>query len=287
MTTSSPHEKAICGAKTRSGKPCRKAPMANGRCRLHGGLSLKGPDSPTWKHGRRSKYNLPDKLQKAYEAALDDPELASMKHELAALDAMLVEMSSNLQSVDRDLLKKLSAGQKAIDAAVKQEDGAAFTAACQSQHQLIADAAGKLQAVFDVANLMEKRSRIASREHRRMVQLDAMVRFDDFILRLGMMMEAVRDHVRDTTAIAAIATTWQRILGPLPRGITESPAAVHDRGGSVIDVGSQPTEADAGDGPDAELRAAFEGAMQRLASGPDERGSGAGGGSGDQPGATG
>jgi hypothetical protein len=31
-----------CGAKNRQGLPCRRAPMANGRCHLHGGKST-GP----------------------------------------------------------------------------------------------------------------------------------------------------------------------------------------------------------------------------------------------------
>lgn len=36
----------ICGAKTRgTGKPCRRYPRQNGRCRLHGGLSS-GPKTP-------------------------------------------------------------------------------------------------------------------------------------------------------------------------------------------------------------------------------------------------
>ncbi|WP_242772466.1 HGGxSTG domain-containing protein [Brevibacillus parabrevis] len=35
-------EKKQCGAKTRSSKPCQKAALANGRCRLHGGKST-GP----------------------------------------------------------------------------------------------------------------------------------------------------------------------------------------------------------------------------------------------------
>jgi len=188
-----------------------------------------------------------------------------MKHELAALDAMLVEMAASLEGVDRDLLKKIAANQREIDLAARTEDHAKLIEASKAQNELLASATGQMKRVFDVANLMEKRSRIAGREHRRMVQLDAMVRFDEFIVRLGMMMEAVRDHVRDATAIASIATTWQRILGPLPRGITESPVAVHDRGGSVIDVGSQPAETDAGDDPDADLRTAFAGAMRRLA----------------------
>ncbi|GAB7388985.1 hypothetical protein BSNK01_28230 [Bacillaceae bacterium] len=33
----------ICGAKTRSGAPCKNRPMANGRCRLHGGKSTGPP----------------------------------------------------------------------------------------------------------------------------------------------------------------------------------------------------------------------------------------------------
>ncbi len=31
-----------CGAKTRSGTPCRNLPMKNGKCRMHGGAST-GP----------------------------------------------------------------------------------------------------------------------------------------------------------------------------------------------------------------------------------------------------
>ncbi len=34
-----------CGAKTRSGTPCKSPAMANGRCRMHGGTST-GPRTP-------------------------------------------------------------------------------------------------------------------------------------------------------------------------------------------------------------------------------------------------
>jgi len=53
-----------CGAHAKgSGKPCRAAAMANGRCRVHGGAST-GPRTPEglersrrarWKHGRYSR----------------------------------------------------------------------------------------------------------------------------------------------------------------------------------------------------------------------------------------
>lgn len=40
----------LCGAKTRSGSPCQKHGMLNGRCRLHGGLSPKGSDHWNFKN---------------------------------------------------------------------------------------------------------------------------------------------------------------------------------------------------------------------------------------------
>ena len=45
--------KRVCGAKLRGkDKTCQKSPMANGRCRLHGGATPSGPASPNYKHGR-------------------------------------------------------------------------------------------------------------------------------------------------------------------------------------------------------------------------------------------
>jgi hypothetical protein len=41
-------KKQHCGAQTRKGTPCRCKALANGRCRLHGGLST-GPKTPEGK----------------------------------------------------------------------------------------------------------------------------------------------------------------------------------------------------------------------------------------------
>src|SRR5690625_2526789 len=54
-----------CGAKTRSGTPCKNYAMTNGRCRLHGGKSTGAPpekmrkNKNSMKHGLFAKY-LPD-----------------------------------------------------------------------------------------------------------------------------------------------------------------------------------------------------------------------------------
>ena len=46
-----------CGAKTRGGGTCQNMPrQIGGRCRMHGGNSLRGPEHPRYKEGKYSKY---------------------------------------------------------------------------------------------------------------------------------------------------------------------------------------------------------------------------------------
>lgn len=47
--------RATCGAKTRSGTPCRCFALANGRCRLHGGVST-GPKTEEGMARTRAGY---------------------------------------------------------------------------------------------------------------------------------------------------------------------------------------------------------------------------------------
>src|SRR5690625_2509506 len=48
----------LCGAKTRSGTPCKNGAMENGRCRMHGGKSTGPPkrNQNAKRHGFFSKY---------------------------------------------------------------------------------------------------------------------------------------------------------------------------------------------------------------------------------------
>ncbi|MFL0418416.1 HGGxSTG domain-containing protein [Sphingomonas sp. 179-I 2A4 NHS] len=48
--------KRACGARNRSDGPCALSPMANGRCRFHGGKSTGAPkgNRNAWKHGMHS-----------------------------------------------------------------------------------------------------------------------------------------------------------------------------------------------------------------------------------------
>ena len=67
--TGNPGNAPRCGAKTRSGAPCRSAAMPNGRCRMHGGPST-GPRTEAGKaairasrtkHGRYSQASIAER----------------------------------------------------------------------------------------------------------------------------------------------------------------------------------------------------------------------------------
>jgi hypothetical protein len=62
-----------CGARTRSGTPCRSPAMSNGRCRMHGGASPgapKGERNGMWKHGLRSAEAIERRRRKAAEVRM-------------------------------------------------------------------------------------------------------------------------------------------------------------------------------------------------------------------------
>lgn len=71
----------------------------NGRCIRHGGSSLSGMAAPGWR-GRGMSRVLPERLLDHYHEALNDPDLLSLRTEIALHRAML-----------NDLLARLSGGE--------------------------------------------------------------------------------------------------------------------------------------------------------------------------------
>jgi hypothetical protein len=109
MQASTPH--AICGAKTRNGGKCKGKPMSNGRCRMHGGGSLAGVASPTFKDGSRSAY-MPKNLASIYEQVKD--ETADLQRNMALNEAFIREKLKTLEDGgdSREIWQKM---QKAVN----------------------------------------------------------------------------------------------------------------------------------------------------------------------------
>lgn len=103
--------KKVCGAKLR-GKDahCQKAPMANGKCRLHGGATPSGPDSANYIHGRYADA-FRGKLAEKFERASADRNPLDLMPELAVQRALLhqyVEFESGKRKMSASAVQNIS-----------------------------------------------------------------------------------------------------------------------------------------------------------------------------------
>jgi len=168
MVEPKPHG-ALCGAKTRAGGACERAPMANGRCHKHGGPSQGGPITT----GRRSRRL--GKWRESYEAAMEADDLLDLRPGLALLDTITDELVDAAQAGDkratRRLLHAILEGQKRKEAAVKlsldaqdvltRRDAMAFVAIVMSTVQDVAGMDVAARVSQKVRHEIEKKARLS------------------------------------------------------------------------------------------------------------------------------
>lgn len=202
-----------CTAKSkRSQERCRR-PACVGRnvCHIHGGKTLQGIASGTYKTGKRSKF-LPLHLAADYQRALDDPDLHSIADEIALSDARLCELLRRIETND------LGSAWGHLDTAYQQ-----FTA-CRSA----GDVAGMGKALTametqigrgkddyllwrEISDQVKLLSTLRLQEHRRLVDLESMMSAQQAGLLFGLIQQAV--HKAVTTH--ADADTARRILAAI------------------------------------------------------------------------
>lgn len=164
-----------CGAKTRSGAPCRGAAMANGRCRLHGGATPAGIASANFRHGRYSK-DLPARLAARFTEAQADPELLSLRAEIALIDARTNELLAGIGS----------------------------------------DSVRAAQVWPEIMAGFEQRRKLVGSEIRRLKEMQQMVTAEQAAVLIAALTDAVRKCVHDPGTLAAIASEFSRLTMQTP-----------------------------------------------------------------------
>ncbi|BCJ87678.1 HGGxSTG domain-containing protein [Effusibacillus dendaii] len=116
----------LCGAKTRSGEPCKKAALKNGRCRLHGGKST-GPKDPSklkantnaLKHGLYETIwldTLTDEERELFAQVATDPK-AQVENEFRLCEIRIRRMMQrirNEEQKDKPDMRRINALEEAI-----------------------------------------------------------------------------------------------------------------------------------------------------------------------------
>ena len=82
-----------CGSKKSRGGYC-ESPFRymNGRCKKHGGASLKGAAHPGYKTGKHSKFRPRGNILENYDRFLRDPEITHHRDAIALTEALLQEV---------------------------------------------------------------------------------------------------------------------------------------------------------------------------------------------------
>lgn len=109
-----------CGAKTRSGEPCKSKPMPNGRCRMHGGATPKTNQNAVT-HGIYRKLLTPEE-QADYdglELGKVDAELRLMRIRLAR--ALAAERASAGMAELDEVVTNIGGGPNVADESRKSK----------------------------------------------------------------------------------------------------------------------------------------------------------------------
>lgn len=206
-----------CGAKTRSGEPCKTRPMANGRCRMHGGSSLSGPAHPNWVDGTYSKV-LPKRLLDGYQASINDPDRLALDQQLGLLDARLLDVLQRIDSGESGQLWRLLKGAaRDYEAARRANDPVRVVEQLALMLELINRGHTDQAAWAEARQLIQERRKIAESERKRQVQMHQVVSSEAAMALLAQLVVAVQTHVHDDDALAAISSEYRRLVGTTDR----------------------------------------------------------------------
>jgi hypothetical protein len=186
--------------------------MPNGKCRLHGGKSLSGMQAPSYKTGRYSKV-LPARLASRYQEALSDGALLELREEISLVDARLADLISRVDSGESGevwrLLRTMFAEFSKARSAGKIPE---MTQALADIEALIVRGLADYSAWQDISQALEQRRKLVESERKRLVEMQQMITTEQAMILMAAIVDTIRRHVSDTSALAAISADITKLI---------------------------------------------------------------------------
>jgi hypothetical protein len=206
-----------CGAKTRSGEPCKNAPMLNGRCRMHGGMTPRGPAHGAFKHGRHSKF-LPARLADRYQEAMDDDALLELRSEIALLDVRISEVVQRIDTGESGRLwEELKDALRTFIAELTKRNADRMREPLQRMEHLIEHGTEDKVVWDELGRLLEQRRKLVESERKRMVEMHQMLTTEEAMTLLAAVVDSLRRHVVDRKVLAAVSADLTRLVAHTAR----------------------------------------------------------------------
>lgn len=201
-----------CGAKTRQGGVCRQPALPNGRCHYHGGKSLIGIASPTYRTGRYSKF-LPTRLAARYEETRQDAALLELREEIGLVDARLADLLSRVDTGESgELWQRLMRARVELLACRKANDTPGQIIALGLILDLIGQGHADYRAWAEVGAVLEQRRKLVESERKRLVEMQQMISSERAMALLGAVVNIIKEHVDDRAILAAISSGINNLI---------------------------------------------------------------------------
>ena len=197
----------LCGAKNRQGEPCHGPAMANGRCRMHGGMTPGGIASPQFKTGRYSKY-LPGRLSERYQEATEDADLLAIREDVALLDARLADVLSRVDTGESGEMWKQLRDQVGLYRKAKEGERETVLSELFS---LIETGLSEIYAWQEVRQLLQERRKLVESERKRLIDMQQMITTEEALLLMKRLSEIVKTHVTDQRTLSAISADFRQL----------------------------------------------------------------------------
>ncbi len=191
--------------------------MQNGRCRLHGGKTPNGAALPQFKNGKHSKY-MPTRLLERYRDGVADPELLSLRSDIALTDARLSDVLERVDTGESgDAWKQAKEAYKVMTSGKPGDEGIGKLLLWQIIDKGLADYA----AWHEVGDLLEQRRRIVESEQKRLVAAQQMISTEQAMSFVTAIVDSVRRNVQDRDALTAISMDISKLIS-VPIGVDKS-----------------------------------------------------------------
>ena len=203
-----------CGAKNRDGSRCRVwlGLGAGHRCKRHGGRSLHGPASPSWKHGASSSF-LPRKFRRFYLAWEARPDRMSLIREIGAVESRLLERFQTLKGGNPVSARDIVVALEQFKVSMRTKDPAMIQRAFERLEGSIRANGDEEGAWREIFAMQERKARLIEAETKRALTAQSMISAAEAFAIIGVVADLVRTHVPDPSVRRAIADGLHRLTG--------------------------------------------------------------------------
>lgn len=185
--------------------------MPNGRCRVHGGMTPSGVAAPTFATGRWSRH-VPTRLAARVAESEADPNLISLRSEIALLDGRIAELLEQVDNSEAgELWKRCKEAMRELDKA--KDDGSRYEAISNLRF-LIGEGYKDYMSWMEIRHSIEDRRRLADSERQRLKDLQAMIDAKSVTILIGQIGLIIRDHVTDKNTLRKIAAAIASLTPP-------------------------------------------------------------------------